>query len=165
MISYSVPASGFFRHTPVHFITSGGGFMTKKKYLALSFLVAGSVGGAFLSAIPQVGNALSIPVEHVLAYAFILTGLSVFYFGLLRPEWFTKQIIPMAQQPVKIKVDDKKKDQYKFSLKDDAYFWKVFPYGLFFTFGGFAYLMQPSPYSILVAAGCAAWVQVLYKYV
>jgi hypothetical protein len=139
--------------------------MTKAKYAVLSCLAVVAVGAVFLSGIPELGHALGIPAEHILAYSFILTGMSVFYFGLLRPDWFTKQIIPMARQPVKIKVDSKKKDQHKLSLKDDAYFWKVFPYGLFFTFGGLAYLMQPSPYSILVAAGCAAWVQVLYKYV
>jgi hypothetical protein len=140
--------------------------MTKAKYFVFSFLMVVAIGAAYASAIPQVGSLFSIPMEHVLAYSFILTGISVLYFGLLRPQWFTKQIIPIAK-PVKIPVQDKNKakENFKFSLKDDAYFWKVFPYGLFFTFGGFAYLMQPSPYSILVAFGCSAWVQVLYKYV
>lgn len=138
--------------------------MTKTKYRMLSFLTTLTIGAVFFTVLPQIGSLLNVPMEHMLAYAFILTGISVFYFGLLRPNWFTKQIIPMAT-PVKVKVDPKQKDNFKLSLKDDAYFWKVFPYGLFFTFGGFAYLMQPSPYSILVAFGCAAWVQVLYKYV
>lgn len=141
--------------------------MTKSKYFLFSFLTVVAVGSAYASVLPQLGTMLSISMEHMLAYSFILTGVSVFYFGMLRPQWFTKQIIPMAKQPVKVQINGgtQKKDNFKFSLKDDAYFWKVFPYGLFFTFGGFAYLMQPSPYSILVAAGCAGWVQVLYKYV
>lgn len=142
--------------------------MAKMKYWAFSAVTVIAGLAVLVAGLFQISNRFSIPMEHMLAYTFILTGMSVFYFGVLRPEWFTKQIVPIAT-PVKVKVNPNGKPEkkliYKFSLKDDSYFWKVFPYGLFFTVGGFAYLMQPSPYSILVAFGCAAWVQVLYKYV
>jgi hypothetical protein len=143
--------------------------MAKVKYWTWTGAAVLATIGAFAAILPQASLALGIPLEHTLAYAFILTGVSVFYFGIARPQWFTKQIIPPAT-PAKIPVkafgkNDEKKVNYKFSLKDDSYFWRVFPYGLFFTFGGFAYLMQPNPLSILVALGCAIWVQFLYKFV
>lgn len=82
------------------------------------------------------------------ACALLIVGLSLFYFGFFRPHWFSK----------------KAKDQ-KPSFKDESYFWNVFPYGLFFTVAGLTFISQPSPSSLMVAFGCAAWVKILYKFV
>jgi hypothetical protein len=86
--------------------------------------------------------------ERWLACGLLLVGLSLFYFGYFRPHWFSK----------------KAKNQ-KPSFKDESFFWNVFPYGLFFTIAGLAFITQPTAGSLLVAFGCAAWVKILYKYV
>jgi hypothetical protein len=91
---------------------------------------------------------LGLSFEHWLAYAFIILGMSLLYFGFFCPQWFSKKAV--IQKP---------------SFKDDSYFWQIFPYGLFFLVGGLAYLSQPNPSSLLVAFGCAAWVKILYKFV
>ncbi|WP_413291177.1 hypothetical protein [Bdellovibrio sp. HCB337] len=136
--------------------------MSKSKYWISASLLTLSVIFLFATCLPGLSQMCGISSERMLAYVFMLVGISVFYFGLLRPHWFAKQIIP-THNPIKFKVS--KKTSFKVSLKDDSYFWNLFPYALFFTFGGVAYLLYPSPYSLLVAFVCSAWVRILYKYV
>lgn len=136
--------------------------MNKKIYWMLVGLLVGIVGLLFFAIVPTLSRFLNIDSDHVLAYVFLLIGISVFYFGFLRPHWFTKEIIPAATA-VKFKVS--KNASMKPSLKDDSFFWNLFPYALFFTFGGLAYLFYPSPYSLLVALACSAWVKLVYKFV
>ena len=126
-------------------------------------LFVGFVSALFFAFVPTLSRFLDIESEHVLAYVFLLIGISVFYFGFLRPQWFTKEIIP-SKNSVKYKVT-KPAISLKASLKDDSFFWNLFPYALFFTFGGLAYLFYPSPYSLLVALVCSAWVKLIYKVV
>lgn len=87
-------------------------------------------------------------IDRYLACGLMLVGVTVLYFGFLRPHWFSKKA--HGQKP---------------SFKDESYFWNIFPYGLFFCIGGLAYLNQPTPSSLLVAFCCAAWVKIVYKLV
>ncbi len=91
---------------------------------------------------------LGLSFERWLAYVFIILGMSLLYFGFFCPHWFSKKAA--TQKP---------------SLKDESYFWQIFPYGLFFCVGGIAFLFQPNPSSLLVAFGCASWVKILYMFV
>lgn len=136
--------------------------MSKSKYWILAALLSISISLLFVTCLPGLSQVCDVASERMLAYIFMLLGISVFYFGLLRPHWFMKEIIPTVK-PVKLKIS--KKTSFKVSLKDDSYFWNLFPYGLFFTFGGVAYLLYPSPYSLLVALACSLWVQIIYKFV
>lgn len=83
-----------------------------------------------------------------LACFLVLTGFSLLYFGYFRAHWFFKKA--KGQKP---------------SFKDESYFWKVFPYGLFFSITGLMFITQPTAGSLMVAIGCTAWVQILFKYV
>jgi hypothetical protein len=134
--------------------------MTKTKYWTLFAAVSLLLTGLFSAGLFSVSEFSSLNIEKVLAYAFMLVGFSLFYFGFLRPHWFAKEIIPAASQ-VKLRIQ--KEISQKPSLKDDSYFWNIFPHALFFSFAGVAYLLQPNPSSMLVAAGCSAWVQILYR--
>lgn len=136
--------------------------MSKSRYRTLVGLFTLAMFFLFFTCVPGLSQICNVTSEHMLAYVFMLVGLSVFYFGLLRPHWFVKEIIPSAN-PIKFKVPQKV--CLKVSLKDDSYFWNLFPYALFFSFGGVAYLLYPSPYSLLVALVCSAWVSLLYKFV
>jgi hypothetical protein len=136
--------------------------MTKTKYWAMFALISAFLTSVFYAGVFSLSAVSDLTTEKVLAYAFILLGFSLFYFGFLRPHWFAKEIIPTASA-VKLRI--KKDISKKPSLKDDSHFWKIFPHALFFSFAGFAYLMQPQPTSILVAAGCSAWVQFLYRFI
>ena len=136
--------------------------MTKTRYWGLVALGSLVVAVLFALALIEITHVADAEVEKVLAYSFLFFGFSGFYFGILKPHWFAKEIIPAAS-PVKVKI--KKTVESKVSLKDDSYFWNVFPHALFFSVAGIAYLLQPNPMSIMVAFFCAAWVQILYKYV
>lgn len=136
--------------------------MTKSRYWGLVALASVLVAVLFALALIEASHFAESNLEKVLAYTFLFFGFSGFYFGILKPHWFAKEIIP-AVSPIKVKI--KKQIDTKISLKDDSYFWNVFPHALFFSVAGVAYLLQPNPMSILVAFGCAAWVQILYKYV
>ncbi|MGZ3745580.1 MAG: hypothetical protein ACXWRE_15530 [Pseudobdellovibrionaceae bacterium] len=89
---------------------------------------------------------LGMSVEHWFSCFFIILGITLLYFGFFRSHWFSKKY----QKP---------------SFRDDSYFWHVFPYGLFFLVGGIAFHSQPTPGSLLLAFGCAAWVKIVYKIV
>jgi len=136
--------------------------MTKTRYWSLVAVASVVLAGVFSACLYEVSHYAGFGIEKVLAYTFLFFGFSGFYFGLLRPHWFAKEIIPTAS-PVKLKI--KKEISAKPSLKDDSYFWNVFPHALFFSVAGIAYLLQPNPLSILVALACSAWVRILYKYV
>ncbi|MBC7371990.1 MAG: hypothetical protein H7326_10515 [Bdellovibrionaceae bacterium] len=136
--------------------------MTKSRYWGLVALGSIVLAAVFAVALIEITHVADSNVEKVLAYSFLFFGFSGFYFGILKPHWFAKEIIPSVS-PIKLKI--KKEIDSKISLKDDSYFWNVFPHALFFSVAGIAYLLQPNPMSILVAFVCAAWVQILYKYV
>jgi len=140
--------------------------MSKKMYWMLVGILVAMTSVLFFAFVPAFSRLLEIASERVLAYEFLLIGISVFYFGFLRPHWFTKEIIP-KKKPIKYKVAraDSKTHPLLAALKDDSYFWNLFPYALFFTFGGLAYLFYPSPNSLMVAFSCSAWVKILYKLV
>lgn len=136
--------------------------MSKKTYCLVFSGIVGIVGLGLWGGVPALARLLNIEEEHILAYLFLLIGLSVFYFGLLRPQWFTKELVP-TRRAVKFKVAPK--NSWKTALKDDSFFWHLFPYGLFFSFGGLAYLLHPSPMTLVVALVCSLWVKLLYKFV
>jgi hypothetical protein len=136
--------------------------MSKKNYWMLVGVFVAVISVLFFAFVPTLSRFLEISSERVLAYEFLLIGISVFYFGFLRPHWFTKEIIS-TKTAVKLKVH--KPFSLKAALKDDSHFWNLFPYALFFTFGGLAYLFYPSPNSLMVAFSCSAWVKILYKLV
>lgn len=79
---------------------------------------------------------------------FLILGFSLFYFGYLRPHWFSKKA--RGQKP---------------SFKDESYFWQIFPVGLFFTIAGLLFVTQPSAGSLMVAFLCSVWVKIVYKIV
>jgi hypothetical protein len=136
--------------------------MAKIKYWVLSGVSSVALAVILFLSATEIGNVLNVGAERMLAYTLMLLGLTALYFGFVRPHWFAKEIIPPARA-VKMKVE--KPISKKPSFKDDSYFWRVFPYGLFFSFGGLAYLLQPSYQSLLVALGCTAWVKLLFRYV
>lgn len=136
--------------------------MSKKSYWFFVVLMVTFISALFFASIPALGRLFNIESSHILAYSFLIIGISVFYFGFFCPHWFIKEIIP-SMNSVKFKVSNK--SSMKPSLRDDSFFWNLFPYALFFTFGGLAYLLYPSPYSLIVALVCSAWVKLLYKLV
>lgn len=148
--------------------------MTKTRYWILSGLWALGVALVFFVCVPGLSRIFNVEAEHILAYTFTLVGLSVFHFGLLRPHWFAKEIVPSGQAPQLSALNKVTKktpggsafaDVLKDLLGDQSYFWNLFPFALFFTFGGVAYLSYPSPTSLLVALIFAAWVRMIYKFV
>jgi hypothetical protein len=136
--------------------------MTKTRYRSLVAVASLATAGISYGALLEINRISDWNFEKILAYFFMFTGFSLFYFGFLRPHWFAKELIPAATA-IKLKI--KKEINKQPSLKDDSYFWNVFPHALFFSVAGIAYFLQPNPYSILVAFGCSAWVKILYKYV
>lgn len=123
----------------------------------------------FFGVLPELGLLLRVPEEHLLAYTLILVGVTVLYFSYFRPHWFSKELIPSAGVTTRrlqaAALRKRKTVVQKPSFANESDFWKLLPFGLFFTLGGIVYLIQPNFSSLIVVMICSAWLSVLYRLV